>query len=126
MEFFDTQDLFTLQSTTDFTVEPAPKYIEQRGYIYLLRDKVFPDHIKIGRTSNLQKRLAAYNADKPYPTTSVICISRLFENAIFAEKKILEYLYENTEPTTFTKEWFESCHKDLCIKLITEAEKTFS
>ena len=108
-----------------FAVEAVPKYVEKRGFIYLVRDTVFPDFIKIGRTANIGKRLMAYNNDKPYNTTELICISGLFDNVIGVENKILERLYKETSPTTFKKEWFKEEYTDLCISLIKEAESTF-
>lgn len=110
----------------EFSVEPQPKYTETRGYIYLVQDSVFPDHIKIGRTADIVKRLVSYNNPKPFPTARLVCISRQFADVISVEARILEALYKIIEPTTFRKEWFEIKHKDLCISAIQEAEIFFS
>lgn len=105
----------------DFQVEPF-KYVERRGYMYILVDSVFPDYVKVGRTQNVYKRLQAYNSDKPYPTAKIIYISRLFDDCHEVEKKVLQYLYDCTNPTTLSKEWFEIKHKDLIIDIITKQE----
>ena len=125
MLLMDSASTFSLFELDDYVVEPLPKYVEKRGYIYVIRDKVFPDFIKIGRTSNISKRLMAYNTDKPYPTTELVCISEMFANVIEAEGKILERMYKETNPTTFKKEWFKVEYSQLCEDLIKEAEVTF-
>ncbi len=106
-----------------FTIPIAEKQIETRGYIYIIEDSVFPQHIKIGRTFDLKKRLAGYNTDKPFPTASFSYISKQFKDVIRAEKAILNHLYKKTQPTTFKKEWFEISHKELLVTTLTKAEE---
>lgn len=125
MQKLTTAELFNHIEINDYVVEPLPKEIDKRGYIYIVVDKVFPDFIKIGRTINLKKRLVAYNSDKPYPTTIPHYVSNLFKDAHFVESKILEYLYSQTSPTTFSKEWFKKDTLPLCIELVKEAEDFF-
>ena len=112
-EYFDTP-------YSEFCVE---KYVETKGYLYLVQDKAFPGFVKVGRTNDMQARLTSYNKDKPYPTTYPLCISRLFTDVLAAEKKVLDYLYKVTEPTTFRKEWFRDEHTDLILKVLEAAEK---
>ena len=107
----------------EYTVE---KYIERRGWIYIVTDSAFPDHVKIGRTSDMTKRMTNYNEGKPFPSTRVHCMSDKFDNVIQVEKKILEYLYKIIEPTTFRKEWFEIKHLNLLVEVIEEAEKYYN
>jgi len=105
----------------DFVAESGPA----KGYIYIVRDTAFPDHIKIGKTINMQKRLSTYNTDKPFPTTQIHAISRVFSDIATVENKILDYLYKQTPPTTFRKEWFELKHLALCERVVEEAESFF-
>ena len=125
MKTFDPKEVFPEDRIQDFLVDPVPRYIEKRGWIYIILDSVYPDHLKIGRTSDLGKRLTNYNTLKPFPTASVLCISGPYPDVILVETKILDYLYTNTRPTTFKKEWFEIQHKKLCITTIEEAERVF-
>lgn len=101
------------------------KYVESRGWIYLVQDDAFQGFVKIGRTSNMYKRLLDYNADKPFPTTKVHSMSERFDDVIHVEKKILEYLYREIQPTTFRKEWFEDKYLSMIIDTIKEAEVYF-
>lgn len=107
----------------DYAVPPLEKYTDRRGYMYILFDSIFPDYIKVGRTSDCKKRLIGYNSDKPYPTAHMLFISDMFENVHEVERRILAYMYDNTPPTTLSKEWFEIKHKDIIIKIIEKAER---
>jgi hypothetical protein len=110
-------------SQFDLELYGLDKLIDQRGYIYVVKDTLFPNHVKIGRTTNLFLRLTDYNKAKPYPTASFIAFSILFKNVILVERKILNHLYNKTSPTTFRKEWFEKKHLQLILELIEKAEK---
>ena len=114
-EYFDT-------SYSEFVVE---KYVETKGYLYLVQDKAFPDFVKIGRTCDFEQRLSVYNRNKPYPTIHPICISRLFADVVTVETKVLDYLYKVTAPTTFRKEWFRSENTNLILTVMKAAENEF-
>lgn len=118
----DTEEL-TEFNISDYSVPPLEKYIDRRGYIYVLFDSIFPDYIKVGRTSDCKKRLVGYNSDKPYPTAKMLFISDMFEDVNEVERRILAYMYDNTPPTTLSKEWFEIKHKQKILKIIEKAEK---
>ena len=107
----------------DYTTPPLEKYIDRRGYIYILYDSIFPEYIKVGRTSNCHKRLTGYNSDKPYPTAKFLYVSKMFEDSNDTERRILAYMYDKTPPTTLTKEWFEIKYKDIIISIVEKAEK---
>ena len=109
-----------------FAIEPLPKEEDKRGYIYVIQDSAFKGYLKIGRTQNIKKRLTQYNADKPYSSSYLVCISREFTDVHSVEKKILSYLYDHTSPTTLSREWFENQWLDTCIDLIEQAEKEFN
>lgn len=122
----DTEEKFNDFDVKDYIVPAKPKELDVRGYMYIIVDSKFPDHIKIGKTLDMGKRLLGYNSDKPYPTTSLVMISKLFEDVSTVEKKILEQMYKEAQPTTAKKEWFEVEHKQLMIELIDEAEEYFT
>lgn len=105
-----------------YKIPPLEKYIDRRGHLYILYDSAYPEYIKVGRTQDLHKRLVQYNADKPYPTAKMLYVSKMFENVNEMERRILSYMYDNTPPTTLTKEWFFSEHKEKIIKIIEKAE----
>jgi hypothetical protein len=109
----------------DFIIEPLPKIIDNRGYLYIGIDSAYPDYIKIGRTGDLSKRLTQYNSDKPFPTFTYITISRLYKDCHYVEKKILEALYGVARPTTLKYEWFEKSILDIANNFLLEAEDVF-
>lgn len=115
----DFNNKFESIKTDDYKIE------NKEGFIYIVIDKVFPDFIKIGRTTDLTKRMSSYNANKPYDTARVYLISKKFSNVLEVEKEILRVLYENIEPTTFRLEWFERKHLQLIEEIIREAESYF-
>jgi len=128
MKYFSSGNEDNLLSDIDLdscTVIPLPKYVDQRGFIYLVRSSAFPGFIKIGRTSDMNKRLTAYNSDTPYNAASLVLISECFMNVIEVERRILHYLYQNTTPTTYRKEWFDIGVMDMMVKCIKEAEGKF-
>jgi len=107
----------------DYKVPQQEKYTDRRGFMYIVYDSLFPAYIKVGRTSDCFKRLVGYNSDRPYPTCKMLYISEMFEDINETERKILAYMYDNTPPTTLSKEWFEIKYKDNIIKIIEKAEK---
>lgn len=106
----------------DYKTPPLDKFTDRRGYIYILYDSIFPEYIKVGRTQDCHKRQIQYNADKPYPTARMLYVSSMFEDSNDVERRILRYMYDNTSPTTLSKEWFEIEHKDKLIEIIEKAE----
>ncbi|WXB47978.1 hypothetical protein WCWAEYFT_CDS0276 [Vibrio phage VB_VaC_TDDLMA] len=110
----------------DYSTPPLEKYTDRRGYLYIVFDSAFPDYIKVGRTSDCKKRLIGYNSDRPYPTVKMLFISEMFEDVNEMERRVLSYMYDNTPPTTLSKEWFEIQHKDKLIEIIEKAEREYS
>jgi len=108
---------------SQFSVPPLEKYVDRRGFMYILFDETFPDYIKVGRTADCKKRLIGYNSDKPFPTAKMLYISSLFENVNEIERRVLAYMYDNTPPTTLSKEWFEIEHKEKILNIIEKAER---
>ncbi len=105
----DLEDL-TSFDLRDYTLPTLEKYVDRRGYMYIVYDEIFDGYIKIGRTADCKKRLIGYNSDRPYPTVKMLYISELFENVYEVERRILAYMYDHTPPTTLSKEWFEIEH----------------
>lgn len=99
-----------------------PKYVEKRGFLYVLVDNAFPKHFKVGRTADVAKRLEAYNAHKPYLTAEMYWLSKEFIDVIKVEEILLKYLYSEIRPTTFRKEWFEIVNLGMVLKLVQEIE----
>lgn len=116
---FLTDDFETMLS--DFN--PVQK--DDRGYIYVVYDSAFPNFIKIGKTNNLQKRLTAYNSDKPYYSSKYVCISEPFKKCSEVERNILSKLYEECSPSTNKLEWFDIETKERIIYWIQRAEEFF-
>lgn len=108
---------------SDYTTPPLEKYTDRRGFMYILFDTNFPDFIKVGRTSDCKRRLIGYNSDKPFPTAKMLFISDLFNDVNEVERRVLAYMYDNTPPTTLSKEWFEVQHKEKLISIIEKAER---
>lgn len=117
----DTEELSEF-NIADYFVPPLEKYTDRRGFLYIIYDTCFPEFIKVGRTSDCKKRLIGYNSDKPYPTCKMQFISDMFEDVYEAERKVLAYMYDNTPPTTLSKEWFPIEYKQQIIEIIEKAE----
>lgn len=45
----DSLEYFNLD---EFSVPPLEKFVDRRGFLYILFDEAFPDFIKVGRTSD--------------------------------------------------------------------------
>jgi hypothetical protein len=113
-------------SLGDYRSFPISYKVEvKHGYIYVLKDSVYPEYVKLGMSRNLQQRYKDYNAHKPYNTAEFIAISDPFEDAIRVEKKILEALIKRIQPIGAKKEWFEAKHEGLIREVIEEAEAHF-
>ena len=41
----------------NYHTPPLEKYTDRRGFMYIVYDSIFPEYIKIGRTSDCFKRL---------------------------------------------------------------------
>lgn len=108
---------------SDYITPTLEKYTDRRGFMYILFDANFPDFIKVGRTSDCKRRLIGYNSDKPFPTAKMLFISDLFNDVNEVERRVLAYMYDNTPPTTLSKEWFEVQHKEKLISIIEKAER---
>jgi len=106
-----------------FELEPFEKVIDRRGYLYIVEDSAFPEFIKVGRTSDLKRRLQDYNGHKPFNSSRYVIVSKAFVDVIAAEAMVLEKLCEVIPPTTFKKEWFAIEHRDTLEKWIEIAEE---
>jgi len=96
------------------------------GYLYILKDSVFPGYVKLGMTRNLQRRYKEYNQHKPFNTAEFTIISEVFNDVVHVEKKMLEILTKKIQPIGARLEWFESEHIDLLVQAIKDAEGHFN
>jgi len=119
---FNSNDVFSDNCLDEFKVK---KYIEKRGYIYIMKNKYSPDVFKIGRTANLKERFFGYNSDQPVPSTECILVSSLFNDCHFIEKKILNWLRLNKPPIQYRLEWFGIENMEIVIGFIKEAESKY-
>lgn len=120
---FSDLNIFDAENTDEFAI---PKYIERRGFIYIMQNKYYPEIFKIGRTTNLPKRLLAYNENQPSVTTKVIAVSNMLENCHYVESRILAWFKKEVEPIQYKKEWFDIKYMDKAIEFIEDAEKRFT
>ncbi len=118
-----TQTINEVVSLHDLAIPSLEKVVDKRGYMYLLIDSVFPDYIKIGRTSDPRKRLMSYNSDRPLDTCRYILITSAFVDVHKIEEVILQQLYLHISSSVKSKEWFEIKHKDLLIEWLHKAEE---
>lgn len=127
MECLETgKDEFSKINISDLSLDALPKVVDTRGYIYIVRDSVFPDWVKVGRTVDPKKRLMAYNSDKPFPTARYVNMSKCFADVIEVERVILEKMYEIASPSTASREWFEIEHLKGLQELILLAEDNYN
>ena len=129
MPEFDPKSIFSKSADlSKYVIEPLPvepKPVDKRGYIYLVRCSGFLDYVKIGKTRDMVKRLAAYHQDRPVKSVSPIYISYQFKNANLIEKRILDFMYMKYGTAGNSSEWFDLKYKDMLIELIKEAEAYF-
>lgn len=114
---------FSKLNISTLSLEPLPK--DARGYIYIVQDSVYPDWVKVGRTVDPKKRLAAYNSDKPFPTAKYTYMSGAFVDVIEAERVILEMVYDISAPSTASKEWFPVTLLEDIVGVVESAEAKF-
>jgi hypothetical protein len=123
MEYFQLDDAdFTGFSPESYTVP-----LDTRGYIYMVHDYTDPDFIKIGRTTNLHKRVTSYNTDRPRNSVQIVAVTGLFSDAVEVEKRIFSSIntYHEAVPSKGTKEWYEIALKERFLTLMAQAESYF-
>ncbi len=116
-------DEFSTINISDMSLEPLAK--DARGYMYIVQDSVYPDWVKIGRTVDPKKRIAAYNTDKPFNTAKFTYISAGFKDVVEVERVVLEKVYGISAPSTASKEWFPVALLENLISIVEAAEKQF-
>lgn len=70
--------------------EVNKKYKQNSGYLYVISNYSFPDHIKIGITQNIHKRLIAYQTCDPYRRYKI-------EKYVFVENNRMHEKYLKTK-----------------------------
>ncbi len=74
----------------------------EAGYLYIVSSPTFKDFIKVGKTTDLKKRIIGYNSSTPHSDFRYINTTPLLTNLSKAEEYIIKYLGE----TLVAKEWF--------------------
>ena len=112
---------------TSYESYPSSKTVKLlQGYLYLLKDRSYPEYVKLGMTRNLARRHKEYNAHKPFDTAEYVVVSQVFQDVEYVEKKILEVVYRQVHPIGARREWFELEHEELLREAITQAECHFN
>ena len=93
----------------------------------MVHDHTDPTFIKVGRTTNMQKRLLGYNGDRPRNPVQIVAITTMFQDCIEVERRIFLALsaYHEKIPTKGTKEWYDISCKSYLLKLMAAAEEEF-
>ena len=97
------------------------------GYLYIFEDIAFPDYIKVGMSVNPIYRIKQYNTDKPYPTTSIVYISKPFKNISGVEKQILSELHSelSVDEIVTGAEWFNIVDLEYITNKVLSFEDNF-
>lgn len=122
MVSFEELDLFDIKNTVSYEV---PKYVEKRGYIYLVKNINYPELFKLGKTTNMATRLTSYNSGQPRAVTKLLCISELLSDVGYVEKRLLDWLKQEVEPIQYRKEWFDVKYMATIKEFIIEAESIY-
>ncbi len=102
---------------------PIIKYVERRGFLYIVLDTAYPEWCKIGKTVNLASRLTGYNKDRPIATAFFSVVSLPFKDATSVESIILEQMYKTINSSSKSKEWFDIKHYTTLVDWIRRAER---
>jgi len=92
------------------------------GCLYLVFDSAFPEYIKIGYTTDTQKRLQKYNGNRPLDTCSYVYVSRILADILKVEESILKRINTYAHSTPNRREWFSVDYKAKFIEEIKLAE----
>lgn len=87
--------------------------IDLSGYVYIINDPRHNEWIKIGYTTNLEKRLKAYQTYTPYGNINYL-FSKKFSNARYIEL----YIHKKYSKFRGNGEWFNLNHNEV-IKFIS-------
>jgi hypothetical protein len=82
--------------------------IQHSGILYIIENTSFPDHIKVGITKNLNKRLANYQTYDPHRNFKIL--KYIFVQNVRDEEKYLLNKYKIKD--VFTGEWLTRLHLD--------------
>lgn len=72
------------------------------GLVYMISNPSFPEHVKIGMTKNLEKRLSSYQTYDPYRRFQVEHYEFVCDR-VFTERKILNSFLVNLEQGEWIK-----------------------
>jgi hypothetical protein len=63
--------------------------VVEDGFLYLVTSPAYPEWVKVGQTSDFEKRLSAYQTASPHADYSMVEV-KYVENRVEAESKLLE------------------------------------
>jgi hypothetical protein len=95
------------------------------GYIYAIYSPTFSNFIKIGRTIDPSKRYCQYLDYNPHCDWRIEYITKIFEDSIEVETKLIARLYKKQICVKYNREYFDVKDKDKIIETIQELEEEF-
>jgi len=115
------------QHFTTFSPEDYIVPTDTRGFIYMVHDYTEPAFIKVGRTTDMQKRILNYNGNRPKNPVQIVAITAMFQDCIEVERRIFLALsaYHEKIPTKGTREWYDISCKNYLLELMAAAEEEF-
>lgn len=95
------------------------------GYIYTIYSPTFSNFIKIGRSVDVAKRFQQYLDYNPHCDWEFIHISKIFDDCIEVESKLIQKLFQKQVFVKYNKEWYDVKDKNIIIDMIQELEEEF-
>ena len=101
-----TKDFLKSKGYVPSDIYIAP-YTKVKGFLYIVCDDAYSSIFKVGKTTNMNRRLEEYNSTRPIPSVYPLYISRVYEDYTQAEKDLLNYIASNNiQPIEGRLEWF--------------------
>jgi hypothetical protein len=95
------------------------------GYIYTIYSPTFSNFIKIGRTIDPSKRFQQYLDYNPNCDWEFIHISKIFDDCIEVESKLIQRLFQKQVLVKYNREYYDVKDKNIIINMIQELEEEF-
>lgn len=101
-------------TTAVVSTKVATKIKQKSGFVYLIKNPAFPNHVKVGITKNLTKRLQVYQTYDP--NRGYIVVKSVYvEDSKKLEAKLLT-LFRNRD--IFNGEWVSSLYEEKISELL--------
>ena len=82
----------------------------KEGYVYCISNPAFPEHVKIGSSIDVKRRLASYQTYTPF--RDFVLDAYYFSQDRFADEKLFHSKYE------FVNEWYKCPNKPYLIEMM--------